>query len=98
MRVMVRKAGPVAARGSYRVSVMLYQGYEAVPAAGGTVVSAKTEKCDFLARNGQGSVVWNTTLALTGVHVDSNSRLVFELHQQKRSLAGTTDCFVCVTS
>jgi len=84
--VVVKKAGPMVARGSYRVSATLYQSYQPVTAAEGVAVSASTDSRTFT--GGCGALGFGCTLLLTGVHVDLNSSLVFELHQQKFGLAG----------
>lgn len=88
LRVEVLKAGPVVAKGCYRVSATLYANYDPVPASATTVVSVSTPLVTHSGKGGGAVLAFRQSLVLTGVFVDVNSSVVFELHQQRDALAG----------
>ena len=86
LEVECAKCGPFEARGWYQVSVTLYNGNEPTPAADGSVVSACT--AERFHKGGELPVALHSGVALSGVHIDAASRVVFEVLQRKASIIG----------
>ncbi|WIA19544.1 hypothetical protein OEZ85_004153 [Tetradesmus obliquus] len=103
LQVHVASAGPFSRRGTYRVTAVLYEGYQPVEGAPGQQVSASTSKrvvvplgsssaapgdADAAASTGSGVANFNEGLSLKGVSLSASSTLVLELHMAKPGLAG----------
>jgi hypothetical protein len=85
LEVEVVKVGPFEAQGSYKVFATLYNNNEPVPSVDGGVVSGTS---GLRPHRGGGDVRMDSGIALSGIHVDASSKVVFEVSQTKNSVIG----------
>ncbi|KAG1676617.1 hypothetical protein FOA52_008746 [Chlamydomonas sp. UWO 241] len=90
LQVYVQLAGPFQRRGTYRVRVVLYDGFQPLLAGPGLLVGASTKRIGVTEHAAAGglSSVWNDTITLRGLRITPTMMLVFELYNAKPAIAG----------
>lgn len=90
LSVFVHMAGPLEKKGTYRLRVVLYDGFQPLTAGPGLVVGASTSRRKATGDGDEGALTatWNDTAVLRGLRVSPTMMLVFEVYLAKVNVAG----------
>ena len=83
----VNSAGPLGKKGTYRLRVVLYDGFQPLTAGPGLLIGASTSRRKAVGEDGSLSVTWNDSAVLKGIKVSPTMMLVFEVYLAKLNVA-----------